>query len=172
MARLRIRDKALLPFIFHQGSLTSLIQQHCHGRFEVELKSEAWRFPMTDEAKILNMNNRSCAFIRESWLKTDDQYLVYARSVIPRKTFRLKSRQFINLGNSPLGEVLFADKSGYRSSMRYAMIPGNCTLFRAALGSGHMNQGLWARQSLFYIRNSPLLIIEVFLPAIKQCIQN
>ena len=161
-----------MPFIFHEASLTSLIQQRCGGEFEIELKSESWRFPLADEAKSLKMNNRSCAFIRESWLKSDNQYLVYARTVIPRQTFRLKSAQFIKLGTRPLGEVLFADPSSYRSSMHYAMIPGNCTLFRAALGSSHINQGLWARQSLFHIRNSPLLIIEVFLPAIKQCMQN
>lgn len=169
LAKLRINDETLLPLLFHSGSLTRFIQQQCKGKFEVEIKSEGWRFPIPDEARSLDMNNRGYTFIRESWLKADNHYLIYARTIIPRETYRQISRQLTELGTRPLGELLFSDKSGYRADMRYARIPSSCALFKAARSNARDQEALWARQSLFYIKHKPLLIIEVFLPAIKHC---
>lgn len=171
IARLQINDKSLYPVIFQTGSLTRYIQRQCKGTFHIDIKSEAWRYPTPDEASLLKMN-REYAFIRESWLKCDNQPMIYARTVIPKKTLQGKCRELTRLGTKPLGEILFSDKSTYRSNMRYARIPDKSWLYHQALNSVKINTSLWARQSLFYIKNKPLLIVEVFLPSIKQCIQN
>ena len=172
IARLQINDKSLHPFIFQTGSLTRYIQQQCKGTFHIDIKSEAWRYPMPDEVRLLKMRTREHAFIRESWLKCDNQPMVYARTVIPRKTLKGKCKELTRLGTKPLGEILFADKTTYRSVMRYAMIPAQCELYNQASKPVERNTGFWGRQSLFYIKNKPLLIIEVFLPSIKECIQS
>ena len=172
IAKLHIRDKTLYPFIFQTGSLTRYIQQQCRGSFHIEIKSETWQHPMTDEARLINTGEREPAFIRESWLKCDDKALVYARTVIPRRTLTGKYKKLTRLGTRPLGEILFADKSSYRSDMRYARVPVDCALYSQVLDTYDVNSSLWARQSLFYVKNEPLLIIEVFLPDIKECIQS
>ena len=172
IAKIHINDKKLYPFIFHTGSLTRYIQQQCNGNFNIEIKSESWQFPMSDEAQLIKTGNREHTFIRESWLKCDDKTLVYARTIIPRKTLTGKYKKLTTLGNKPLGEILFTDKTSYRSGMRYAKVSKDCALYSQVFNTNNVNSILWARQSLFFIKNKPLLIIEVFLPEIKKCIRS
>ena len=98
--------------------------------------------------------------------------MVYARTVIPETTLVGEYKKLTELGTQPLGEILFADKSAYRSNMRYAKISTDCDLYNQVFNSNDVNSELWARQSLFYIKDNPLLIIEVFLPDLKECIQS
>lgn len=164
-------DERLQTCLFQTGSLTRYLQEQCKGDFQVELESEAWHLPMHDEAALLELGKSEDTFIRESWLKSDNIKLVYARTVIPRETLLGKAKVLTNLGTKPLGEILFADETTYRSDIRYAKIPDDCDLYELITDNTDNNEGVWGRQSLFYIQNKPLLITEVFLPEIKKCIQ-
>ncbi len=172
IAKIYINDKTLHPFIFHTGSLTRYIRQQCHGKFNIAIKSESWQYPMQDEVQLIKTRQSEKVFIRESWLKCDDKALIYARTIIPRKTLTGKNKKLTELGNKPLGEILFSGKTSYRASMRYAEITKTCSLYNQVISNDEINSRLWARQSLFYIRKKPLLIIEVFLPEITTCIRN
>ena len=172
IARLYIKDKSLHPYIFHTGSLTRYLQQACQGEFNIEIKSETWQQPMIDEAHLLNTKENESTFIRESWLKCDKKNLVYARTVIPEKTLTGEYKKLTTLGTKPLGEILFSDNTSYRARMQYAKLTPQCDLYNQISLPNHVNSDCWARKSLFYLKNQPLLIIEVFLPDIKTCIQN
>lgn len=172
IAKLYIKDKSLYPFIFQTGSLTRYIQQRCKGSFNIEIKSESWQYPMSDEVQLIGSREHERTFIRESYLKCDTKPLVYARTIIPRKTLTGKYKKLTMLGNKPLGEILFNDNSSFRSDMQYARVSPDCTLYKQAFMVNDVNSSLWARKSLFYIKHNPLLIIEVFLPELKKCIQN
>ena len=167
-------DETIQSYLFQDGSLTRYLQQQCKGIFQIELKSEAWHTPMPDEATILGLNNNEDAFIRESWLKSDNIKLVYARTIIPRKTLIGETEVLANLGTKPLGEILFADESTYRAKTHYAKIPTECDLYTLITDniSNNNDEGIWGRQSLFYIQDKPLLISEIFLPEIKTCIKT
>lgn len=172
-ARLRLRDKRLHPFLFQKGSLTRLLQQRCNGSFNIELITESWRNPMPDERRLLSLRNNESTFIRETWLKCGDQKLVFARTVIPRKTLRGKSIKLTRLGTKPLGDILFNDNTACRTNMRYAKIPVHCEPYIKTIeNNSDINFDLWGRQSIFTIKNNPLLVIEVFLPAILKCNKN
>jgi chorismate lyase len=167
-----ITDKRAHPFLFNEGSLTQFIQQRCPGLFSVELISESWHQPLADEAELLSLENNENTFIRKSLLKCDNQILVYARTAIPEKTLSGKNQKLTELGEKPLGDVLFNDKTTYRSDIRYAKIPVNCELHKEATKGSDITSELWVRQSLIYIEQQPLLITEIFLPAILECSQN
>jgi chorismate lyase len=167
-----IIDKRVHPFLFHEGSLTYLIQEHCSGKFNIELISESWQQPMEDESILLSLTNNEASFIRKSLLKCDDLTLVYARTVIPVKTLSGKNQKLMELGAKPLGDVLFNDTTTYRSDMRYAKIPVDCDFYSDASKYLESESDLWARQSLIYIEQQPLLITEIFLPAILECGKN
>lgn len=171
-ARLSLHDKRLYSFLFQKGSLTRYIQRRCKGAFHIEIKTETWCYPMPDEIRLLALRNHENTFIREAWLKCGNQTLVYARTVIPQKTLKGKSYILTKLGTKPLGEILFNDNTTYRTNMRYAKIPVQCGLHKEATNNTDVTSELWGRQSLFYIKNKPLLVIEVFLPAILECTQN
>lgn len=171
LTRIRVRNTTLARLLFHNGSLTRFIETECKSALEVELKSESWQQPTPEEADKLDIRPDEQAFVRESWLKSNNQYLIYARSIVPRQTYAGLSTQLNELGTRPLGELLFADDSSYRAEMRYARVPRDCLLFDATLDQNVDKETLWARQSLFYIKGKPLLILEVFLPSVDQVLQ-
>lgn len=162
---------AVRACLFQQGSLTRYLQLRCKNGFHVELKSQAWRLPFKDESLSLKLRNRERVFIRESWLMSKNDKLVYARTVIPGKTLQGKARILVNLGTRPLGQVLFADKKIYRSDIRYANLPAGCDLYICVMDNINKNEDIWGRQSLFFIQSRPLLISEVFMPVINRCIR-
>ncbi|MCG8378205.1 MAG: chorismate lyase [Proteobacteria bacterium] len=164
-------DKRLRSFLFQTGSLTRYIQQSSKAAIQVELETETWGFPMRDEASLLGIRTAEYAFIRESWLKSSNKRIVYARTIIPGKTLKGKTRKLANIGNKPLGEILFADKTTHRSSIRYGKVMPNCDLYELIKDNVNEKEEIWGRQSLFYIQYKPLLISEVFLPAILTCIK-
>lgn len=165
-------DKRLHEFLFQSGSLSRSIEECCRGTFNIELKNESWSAPMSDENQLLALIDNEITFIRESWLKCDNKRLVYARTVIPRITFEGESQELMELGNKPLGNILFSDNKTYRTNMRYAKIPLHCDLHKQATMDTDIVTELWGRQSLFYINNNPLLVTEVFLPTISECTKN
>ena len=163
-----INNEQIKQFLFHEGSLTQLIQQYCTGSFSVEVIAESWQLPIGDEAALLSLDNET-SFIRKSLLKNNEQVLVYARTIIPKDTLTGKNEILTSLGEKPLGDVLFSDESTYRSEIRYAKIPVDCELHDEAIKKLNITTELWARQSLLYIEQKPLLITEIFLPAILEC---
>ena len=167
-----ISEKRVHPFLYHEGSLTRFIQQHCSGLFNLELISEEWQQPIMNEADLLSLTDNDTAFIRKVFLKDDEQVLVYARSVIPEGTLSGNNRRLLEMGEQPLGDFLFNDDSTYRDVMRYAKIPVDCELHTEATKGSDITSELWGRQSLFYIEQKPLLVTEIFLPAILECNKN
>lgn len=171
-AETNISDKRVQPFLFQEGSLTHYIQQCCSGSFKVEVITESWNQAMSDETELLSLANNEKTFIRKSLLKNDDQILVYARTIIPEKTLTGKNEKLTMLGDKPLGDVLFNDTSTYRAKMRYAKIPVDCELHNEATKGLGITIELWGRRSLVLFEQQPLLITEIFLPAILKCGKN
>jgi chorismate-pyruvate lyase len=70
------------------------------------------------------------------------------------------------LGDSPLGETL-SDLSGVeRGAYEYAWLPAEDAVTARALRDAEVKPaGLWARRSRVALRGAPLLMQELFLPA-------
>lgn len=172
ITELELSDGNFHSVIFEEGSLTYLLQAYCQGEFHIELISESWDHAILDEADLLSISREDNAFIRKSLLRCDDNTLVFARTVIPEKSLVGKNKQLTTLGEKPLGDILFNDKTSSRKHMRYAKIPVNCELHKEASAGLDITTALWGRQSLFYIEERPLTITEIFLPAIQACSKN
>jgi chorismate--pyruvate lyase len=69
------------------------------------------------------------------------------------------------LGNKPLGELLFSHPLVVRRPLHYKALHAHHPLYRSAV-PGDAPERLWARRSLFTLHGAPLLVTEVFLPAI------
>lgn len=167
-----ISEKRVYPFLYHEDSLTRLIQQHCSGLFNLELISEEWQRPLMNETQLLSLSEDETAFIRKVFLKDDNQALVYARSIIPENTLSGNNKRLLKMGKQPLGDFLFNDESTYRVKMHYATIPVDSELHTEAIKDSGITSELWGRQSLFHIEQKPLLVTEIFLPAILECKKN
>jgi len=143
-----------------RGSLTEHLISASENQFRVAVQQQGWFLPSRSEAKILGINQRQVALIREVNLLGGDQPLVYARTVIPADTLTGEQKQLAMLGNRSLGTLLFSDKSMRR---------GKFQISKLKLPSG---ESVWARRSIFYLSGKPLLVCEVFLPKLaKLCYQ-
>lgn len=140
------------PWLCERGSLTQQLRIASDGEFEVELIHLSWEHPTLEEAALLDIPVRQRALIREVHLLGKGIPWVFARSVIPSETLKGPDRRLLLLGNRSLGSLLFSDPAIRR---------GDIEVSRQL----HDNQLCWARRSMFYLKQGPLLVSEVFLPS-------
>ena len=92
---------------------------------------------------------------------------VFAHSVLPRASLRGGWCGITRLGTKPLGEALFTDPRIRRLGLTMRRLDARHPLYRAAARhTGLTAHYLWARRSVFCLNGHPLLVTEVFLPAI------
>ena len=143
-------------WLLDPGSLTQRLVNASQGNFRVEVIRQGWYHPTRSEAKALGMRPRQLAIIREVQLIGNGQPWVFARSVIPATTLTGKQRELNFIGSRSLGTILFRDPTMRRGPLQIS---------RLKLRDG---DAAWARRSLFYLSEKPLLVSEVFLPALLE----
>lgn len=139
------------------GSLTHRLSGM--GHFSVTLLRQGIQSPRLDERWLLGMPARRQALIREVLLSLDGTPVVYARSVIPLTSLRGRNRILGHMAGRSLGAELFRRPRATRRAVWVAQIP-------PALLPEPVDDAAWGRQSLFLKRGQPLLVAEVFLPAL------
>ncbi len=158
----------LRPWLLDRGSLTDRIRETCGGRFSVRVIGEGWQRPYLDEVRALSMRPAMLGWVRQVQLLCDDTPWVFARTVMPVRTLSGAQRRLIRLGSRPLGAFLFADPAMQRTDVELARItPGNALFGSASAGVGARPDALWGRRSVFLLAGKPLLVTEIFLPAIE-----
>ena len=106
------------------------------------------------------LHNVHSALVRQVFLCRGDKPLVYATTVIPATTIQGAQRRYANMGNRPLGAMLFADRTMRREVVEVSILP----LEHAANQYANFKQPIWGRRSVFRVANKPLLVSEYFLP--------
>jgi len=161
---------ALVAWLLDAGSLTDRLKRACRGRFEVRVVEEGWRRPRLDEARALGMRHGMVGWVRQVQLLCNGVPWVFARTIIPVTTLSGAQRRLAHLGNRPLGAFLFADPGMQRSPMEVAAIREGQAMFGLATeGLKRKPAVIWGRRSVFRVGDKPLLVTEVFLPAIGTC---
>ncbi len=153
-----------------EGSLTRRVIQACGaGQFRVHLLHQAWGSPLYSESKVLRLRRGEVTLIREVELLCDGHPWVFARTLIPATSLRGSARRLTQLGEKPLGAVLFADSSVQRGITQIARLQPRHPLFASATANlERQPQTLWGRRTLFYISGRPILVNEIFLPELAQ----
>lgn len=91
--------------------------------------------------------------------------VVFARSVLPKSSLYGPWRALASLGRQPLGTALFAKLHVVRAPLHYRKLAPAHMLYRHATASLATRPAyLWARRSVFWRGNAPILVTEVFLP--------
>jgi chorismate--pyruvate lyase len=162
--------RALHPWLTDPASLTARIRARC-GVFRVAVVRQASGRVMRDEAVLLGLRTHERAWVREVLLVADGVPVVFARSVVSRRHVRGAWRLFRGMGSRPLGAALFADRRIARLPLAAARLDARDARYHCAIdltGTPLPPPCLWARRSVFRLRGRPLLVSEVFLPAIQQ----
>lgn len=156
----RVRAPAAISgWLADQGSLTRRLQRF--GQFRVQPVAQGIGRPTAAEAIMLGLPVRRRALIREVLLLVDNEPVVAARSVLPLTSLVGANRILGHMAKRSLGAELFRRPRARRLAVWAASVPAD----RLPVS---VDQPCWGRQSLFLKRGRPLLVAEVFLPALQR----
>ncbi len=153
------------PWLIDNGSLTRKLVALSKDQFEVQVLRQEVATPGAAEANALKMTQQTPVMIREVVLKGRGRPWIFARSILPMTTMTGRLAGLRTLSNQPLGELLFQDPSMTREPLEAACLPARILSVPAALAAG--DEPLWARRSVFFLDQKPLLVSEVFLSEFK-----
>lgn len=153
---------SLSAWLFDVSSLTARIIELCGKNFSVRVISQNWQMIDAEEAAAMSLRHVHSALVREVFLCCNDKPLVYARTVIPSTTLQGAQRLYANMGNRPLGAMLFADRTMRREAVQVAILSASDEANQYA----DTDEPVWGRRSVFRVAGKPLLVSEYFLPEI------
>jgi chorismate--pyruvate lyase len=153
-------------WLLDPGSLTARLKKHCDN-FRVELLGQQQTICSESESNEL-LRAGEPVLVREVLLYCDDVPQVFARSLLPLSSLTGDEQQLANLGNQPLGQVLFNNPSLVRQRIELAFFTENTNVAKLAKHVRKDKQinelELWGRRSVFMLEGKPLMVAEVFLP--------
>jgi len=159
-------------WLTNAGSLTARLIDFSSGQFNVQVVRQIIGIPRLDERQALGMKQPTLALIREVILCGRGEHWVFARSLLPLTSLTGRLRHLRKQGTRPLGAFLFSQPQITRSAIAVARISRDHAYVPAALAGA---TPLWGRRSVFTVqektlqqptlRQKPLLVSEVFLPA-------
>ena len=168
-------------YLIDKGSLTRRLQLRSR-HFSVQLVRMRMAKPLQDEIAILSLKPQQHAFLRDVLLVCDGTSMIFAHSVLPKKSLRGEWRRLAHLGNKPLGATLFANPKVQRRSLTYKKLSCHHKLYKYIMektnilsglstNQAQFNRDLWARRSIFSLdklgySHERILVTEVFFPSI------
>jgi chorismate--pyruvate lyase len=166
LARPHSLPRSLRSWLSDRGSLTLRLKARSASFRVVPLATGLAR-PNPDEYALLGMAPGSRAYVREVLLLCNEVPVVFAHSVLPHASLRGGWSGITRLGSRSLGEALFSNHRIQRQPLAYRHVRRGHPLFRAVARQQVLAvHSLWARRSVFCLNGHPLLVTEVFLPAI------
>lgn len=158
--------RPLRRWLSDRGSLTQRLRARC-ADFRVVPHATGRGRPNIDETTLLNLAAGTRAYVREVMLMCGDTPMVFAHSVLPMAGLRGGWNGITRLGSRSLGEALFRNPRIARQTLAFRRVRRGHPLHRAlAARMPAVPRRLWARRSVFCLNGHPLLVTEVFLPAI------
>jgi len=158
--------RSLRHWLCDEGSLTQRLQARCTD-FRVMPLTTGLARPNLDEYALLDIAPGVRAYVREVLLLCNGVPVVFAHSVLPHPSLRGDWNGISTLGSRPLGQALFSDHRIQRQPLAYRNVHPDHPLFHAITRQHALHDSnLWARRSIFCLNQHPLLVTEVFLPAI------
>ena len=156
--------KQVLSWLLDEASLTKKLEQQCE-KFTVEVKQQL--NTNTSESMLSQLfPSPEQVLVREVLLHCDGIANIFAQTEIPFQTLSDKQQKLANIGSESLGKFLFQDKTLQRGKIEVAEFVVGSELHQLCDSlQQSCDHSLWARRSLFHIKNKPLLVSEVFLPA-------
>ncbi|MEO1573981.1 MAG: chorismate lyase [Pseudomonadota bacterium] len=160
----RLPDADVIRLLRCEGSLTAALREHSGDRFGLRvLRQDTLPLGGFQTGPI----RAERGIVREVVLLGGGDDWVFAQTIIPLAT--AESQTWITeMGGQPLGDALFHRDDVVRSPLSFARVESRQPLHQRAcdLGLNPDGRPLFARRSCFFANDAPLLVTEVFLPAL------
>jgi chorismate--pyruvate lyase len=152
---------SLHPWLAEPGLLTARVRRACGSatQFRLLRLDRASLQPML--ASRMDVQDKGC-LLREIEFACGAARWIFAQSVFPDST--LAAHPWLaDLGNAALGESLLGRHDVSREPLEYRELAATDALAAAAGGLGGCT---WARRAVYQLSGAPILVQEVFLPAL------
>jgi len=157
------------PWLSDSGSLTQKIENAIGQKLEVQVLRDCPQSLNSDESRYFHFKIRRCR-VREVLLCANNIPVVMAHSVIPTLSSSGSNHAVLRLGKRPLGAVLFAKTRRYvkvKPPRDIARLDKGSALWkRCSKNYSGLSSPLWARRTLYQLKGRPILVNEIFLPAL------
>ena len=156
----------LEPWLAEPGLLTARVRAACGAATRLRLLRLE---PAPLEPRIarrLGVEDATC-MLREIEFTCGARRWIFAQSVFPQSTVR-HHPWLRELGDNGLGESLSAVADVRREPLEFLEFGASHPLARAA-GVDDSSARLWARRAVYRLAGWPILVQEVFLPALGRC---
>jgi chorismate--pyruvate lyase len=151
------------------GSLTQKIERVIGQKLEVLVLRDCRQNLNSDESRYFHFKIKRCR-VREVLLCANGIPLVMAHSIIPTTSSSGSNHEVLRLGRKPLGAVLFAKTrmhSKKKPPREIARLDKQSPLRKKCFQQyPELPSVNWARRTLYQLHGRPLLVSEVFLPAL------
>ena len=157
------------------GSLTQKIEKAIGQKLEVQVLRDCPQSLNSDESRYFRFKTRRCR-VREVLLCANNIPLVMAHSVIPTLSSCGSNHAVLRLGKKPLGAVLFA-KTRMHSKAKpprdiARLDKGSALWKQCSKNYSGLSSPLWARRTLYQLKGRPILVNEIFLPALLNFLKS
>lgn len=137
--------------LLHKDSFMERLKDHGIQDAQIRVLREGWQ------------EDSSQTWIREVLIHNQTTQWMYAQTLIPSTFEPEKLQQIMTLGKDSLGSLLFHDPTVRRGEFEIAHLNPTLDLFQKAISYTQINTNeLWARRSLFYLREHAFQLTEVF----------
>lgn len=144
---LEVQNKEILSWLNESGSITSRIKSFSDFKLKLLKDSPGEVDAAVDDLIISNYKENN---IREVLLYSDEEPLIYAKSIIPLETIRLGLGVLGNLKENPLGDILFSNPEIKKEYMLFSKFELNKKIF-------------YGRKGIYTVRGFPFSVCEIFL---------
>lgn len=160
-------ENNLYNWLVLSNNLTETIKK-TGAQFSLTVLKQSFDTPYFDEINSFNdyLIDASYSMIRKVFLNADNIPIVFARVIIPEKTYLNYYDEFSKLGNAPIGNtILYANKQIERKDFEYKAVDDSDQIFQELIDFYKIKnkKRIWARRSIFILPKGPLLISELFL---------
>ncbi len=157
----------LRPWLLDPTSTTKRFREAGGETFVVQVLYQDWKKIYPSERQILEFPDDDLGFVREVMIYCKGEAWMFARCVFPGASLTGENAYLPSaLDERPLGDLLYCDPSLQRSPFELALLEKGSCEFDAPDLVPFFDELLWARRSVFLLRTKPLLLTEVFLPAL------
>jgi chorismate--pyruvate lyase len=166
-AECRERMPAVLePWLAEPGLLTARVRAACGAATRLRML-RLDPAPLDPHiARRLGVEDATC-LLREIEFTCGARRWIFAQTVLPQSTVQ-RHPWLRSLGDRALGESLSAVEDVRREPLEYLEVHGGHPLAQAA-GADVTAATLWARRAVYRLGDWPILVQEVFLPALGRC---
>src|SRR3989338_6914169 len=151
----------LKPWLSKAYSLHRQLKQSGAAVLLERLSEKKGKFTASEQHILLE----SQGWVREICHQVNGQRVIYGRVAIPQKTYELMQQELSALGDRPIGDtLLFHHRGVRRGRFEFAVIDAKEADYHIAFQVLGIKKGkLWARRSIFYWYEQPLIITEIFV---------